>query len=54
MTRDELLAKGRDIPLGRIGQAEDMAGIVAFLLGPDALYISGQSIAINGAAMAIP
>ena len=34
--------------------AEDMAGIVAFLLGPDALYISGQSIAINGAAMAIP
>ena len=29
-------------------------GIVAFLLGPEALYISGQSIAINGAAMAIP
>jgi 3-oxoacyl-[acyl-carrier protein] reductase len=54
MTRDELLAKGRDIPLGRIGRAEDMAGIVAFLLGPDALYISGQSIAVNGAAMAIP
>ncbi len=54
MTRDELLGKGRDIPLGRIGRAEDMAGIVAFLLGPDALYISGQSIAINGAAMAIP
>jgi NAD(P)-dependent dehydrogenase (short-subunit alcohol dehydrogenase family) len=54
MTRDELFAKGRDIPLGRIGRAEDMAGIVAFLLGPEALYISGQSIAINGAAMAIP
>lgn len=54
MSRDELLAKGRDIPLGRIGRAEDMAGIVAFLLGPEALYISGQSIAINGAAMAIP
>jgi 2-hydroxycyclohexanecarboxyl-CoA dehydrogenase len=54
MTRDELLGKGRDIPLGRIGRAEDLAGIVAFLLGPDALYISGQSIAVNGAAMAIP
>jgi NAD(P)-dependent dehydrogenase (short-subunit alcohol dehydrogenase family) len=54
MTRDELLAKGADIPLGRIGRAEDMAGIVAFLLGPEALYISGQSIAINGAAMAVP
>lgn len=54
MTRDELLSKGRDIPLRRIGRAEDMGGIVAFLLGPDALYVSGQSIAVNGAAMAIP
>jgi hypothetical protein len=31
-----------------------MGGIVAFLLGPAALSISGQSIAINGAAIAIP
>lgn len=54
MTREELLSRGKDIPLGRIGEAEDMAGIVAFLLGPDAVYISGQSIAVNGAAMAIP
>jgi NAD(P)-dependent dehydrogenase (short-subunit alcohol dehydrogenase family) len=54
MTREELLSKGKDIPLGRIGEAEDTAGMVAFLLGPDATYVSGQSIAINGAAMAVP
>ena len=54
MTREELLSRGKDIPLGRIGEAEDTAGMVAFLLGPDATYVSGQSIAINGAAMAIP
>lgn len=54
MTRDELLARGKDIPLGRIGHVDDMAGLVAFLLGPDAAYISGQSIAVNGASMAVP
>jgi NAD(P)-dependent dehydrogenase (short-subunit alcohol dehydrogenase family) len=54
MTRDELLSRGKDIPLQRIGQADDTAGFVAFLLGSDAAYISGQSIAVNGAAMAVP
>ncbi len=54
MTRDELLSRGKDIPLGRIGNAEDTAGFVAFLLSADAAYISGQSMAVNGAAMAVP
>jgi NAD(P)-dependent dehydrogenase (short-subunit alcohol dehydrogenase family) len=54
MTRDELLGRGKDIPLGRIGNVDDMAGMVAFLLSADAVYISGQSIAVNGGAMSIP
>jgi NAD(P)-dependent dehydrogenase (short-subunit alcohol dehydrogenase family) len=54
MSRDELLARGKQIPLGRIGQAEDTAGLVAFLLGDEASYITGQSIAVNGGAMSIP
>jgi NAD(P)-dependent dehydrogenase (short-subunit alcohol dehydrogenase family) len=36
------------IPLGRWGQPEDVAGLVAFLAGPDASYITGVSIAIDG------
>ncbi|HSE73294.1 MAG TPA: SDR family oxidoreductase, partial [Dongiaceae bacterium] len=48
MTKDVLVASGSQIPLGRIGRPEDIAGAAAFLLGPDAQYITGQSIAVNG------
>ncbi len=54
MTRDELIARGKDIPLGRVGRSEDIAGVVAFLLGPDADYVTGQSIAVNGGTTFIP
>jgi len=36
------------IPLGRIGRADDVADAVAFLAGPEAAYISGQVIRVNG------
>ncbi|MEO8702636.1 MAG: 3-oxoacyl-ACP reductase FabG [Kofleriaceae bacterium] len=36
------------IPLGRIGRAEDVAAAVAFLAGPEAAYITGQVIRVNG------
>lgn len=36
------------IPLGRIGRAEEVADTVAFLAGPEASYITGQVIRING------
>ena len=36
------------IPLGRYGTAEEVAGAVAFLAGPDATYISGSLIAVDG------
>ena len=54
MTREELLGRGKDIPFGRIGNVDDMAAMVAFLLSADAAYISGQSMAVNGGAMSIP
>ena len=54
MTDEQLYAAGDRIPLGRIGQPEDMAGLVAFLLGDDAAYITGQSVAVNGGAIMIP
>lgn len=36
------------IPLKRFGTAEDIAKCVAFLASPDAAYITGQIISVNG------
>lgn len=36
------------IPLGRIGLPEDVAGVAAFLASPEAGYITGQVIHVNG------
>jgi 3-oxoacyl-[acyl-carrier protein] reductase len=36
------------IPLGRAGTPDDVAGVVAFLVSPQADYITGQVIRING------
>ena len=37
-----------EIPLGKIGQPEDVADAVAFLAGPEAAYITGQVLRVNG------
>ena len=39
---------GADVPLGRIGRAEEVADLVAFLVSPRAAYISGTAVAIDG------
>ena len=36
------------IPLGRHGTGDDIAGTVAWLVSPDASYITGQTIGVNG------
>jgi NAD(P)-dependent dehydrogenase (short-subunit alcohol dehydrogenase family) len=36
--------------LGRVGKAEDVASIVAFLCGQDASFITGQDIVVDGGA----
>lgn len=36
------------IPLARAGAANEIAGVVSFLCGPDSTYIHGQVIAVNG------
>jgi|LauGreDrversion4_2_1035121.scaffolds.fasta_scaffold61492_2 NAD(P)-dependent dehydrogenase (short-subunit alcohol dehydrogenase family) len=48
-TPEELIARGKSrIPLGRIGYPEDIAGLAAFLMSPDASYMTGQAVAMNG------
>ena len=38
----------RNIPLGRPERAEDVAGVVAFLAGPDSDYMTGQALNVDG------
>lgn len=47
---DEEMRKGREgrIPMRRMGDPDDIAGVVSFLLGPDARYITGENIAVDG------
>src|SRR5581483_6675705 len=41
-------AIGRTIPLGRVGQPEDIAKAVYFLASPDAGYITGATLVVDG------
>ena len=36
------------VPLGRLGSPDDVAAAVAFLAGPEAAYITGETLHVNG------
>ena len=38
----------RQIPLGRMGQPSDVAAVIAFLCSPQAAYITGQVLVVDG------
>jgi 3-oxoacyl-[acyl-carrier protein] reductase len=43
-----LSAMVKNIPMGRAGTNDDVAGAVAFLASPAAAYITGEVIHVNG------
>jgi 3-oxoacyl-[acyl-carrier protein] reductase len=44
---------GRISPLKRVGTAEEVAGAVSFLCGPDASYITGTTLNVDGGLTAM-
>jgi len=48
LSEEQTSALADQIPLGRLGEVDDIAGVVRFLVGPDARYITGQILAVDG------
>ena len=46
--REEMLAFGRDNPVGRLVEPEDIAAAVAFLCSPDAEMVRGHVLVVDG------
>jgi 3-oxoacyl-[acyl-carrier protein] reductase len=48
LTDSQVDALTERIPLGTLGEPEDVAGVARFLVGPEARYITGQVVAVDG------
>ncbi len=49
--RSERESPRKTIPLGRLGESEEIASVVRFLCGPGGGFITGQTLHVNGGAM---
>jgi 3-oxoacyl-[acyl-carrier protein] reductase len=47
------LERAKVIPLGRLGEADEVAGAVLFLLSPASSYATGQVISVNGGELMV-
>jgi 3-oxoacyl-[acyl-carrier protein] reductase len=48
LNEDQRTALQAQIPLGRLGSADDIAQAVLFLASPAASYITGETLHVNG------
>ena len=48
LTEDRLKVLTDAVPLHRMATPHEIAGVVAFLAGPDAAYITGAVIPVDG------
>jgi NAD(P)-dependent dehydrogenase (short-subunit alcohol dehydrogenase family) len=53
LSREDVLEFGSKSPMGRVGQPDDIAAVLVFLVGPDAGYMTGASVSVNGGALMV-
>ena len=53
-SEERLREQAQLIPVGRIGQPEDIAALAAYLASDDAAYVTGQTIACGGGMIQLP
>ena len=52
MDAEKKAERGKAIPMGRMGDPEDMTGAAVFLASDDAAYVTGQTVAVDGGILA--
>jgi 3-oxoacyl-[acyl-carrier protein] reductase len=50
-TEEQMYAQAKRIPLGRIGQPEDLVGPAVFLASDAAAFVTGQTMLVNGGSI---
>jgi 3-oxoacyl-[acyl-carrier protein] reductase len=50
-SEEQIYAQAQKVPLGRIGQPEDLVGTAVFLASDAAAFITGQTIIVNGGSI---
>jgi 3-oxoacyl-[acyl-carrier protein] reductase len=45
---DGLVRSAKSVPLGRVGEPEDVADVICFLLSAGSRYVTGQSLVVDG------
>lgn len=53
LTEQELAERVGRHPIGRLGRPEDVASAVAWLLGPDAAFVTGTAVPVDGGFLSI-